>query len=114
MTTILIIICVAVYLYIKKFNALVVIVSVLTLIILWLVIFLRRKYLSVIIKKTEANLKTKMLSSEADAKEVGMADCEKPGDDDVYEKLREDLTTANVEVSDHILKKHMDLIVVVK
>lgn len=42
------------------------------------------------------------------AKDVVMADFERPGDDDVFEKVREDLNAASVEVSDHLLRKHMD------
>lgn len=45
--------------------------------------------------------------AQAYAKEVVMSDFEKPGDDDVFEKVQADLTAANVDVSDHLLKKHM-------
>ncbi|MCB1971417.1 MAG: DUF1476 domain-containing protein [Geminicoccaceae bacterium] len=43
------------------------------------------------------------------AKDVVMADFERPGDDDVFEKVREDLDAAKVEISDHMLRKQMEL-----
>ena len=41
------------------------------------------------------------------AREVVLADFDKPGDDDVYEKVRKDLEEAGVELSDHLLEKHL-------
>jgi len=41
------------------------------------------------------------------AKDVVMADFERPGDDDVFDKVREDLIAAKVELSEHLLRKHM-------
>lgn len=46
--------------------------------------------------------------AEAYAKDVVMADFERPGDEDVFDKVKEDLAVANIEVSDHLLHKHMD------
>ncbi len=42
------------------------------------------------------------------AKEVVIADFERPGDDDVLEKVLKDLTTNGVEVTGHRLRKEMD------
>ena len=42
------------------------------------------------------------------AKEVVMADFEKTGDDDIFDKVREDLKAAGKEVSDHLLQKHLE------
>ena len=47
-------------------------------------------------------------AADAYAKDVVMADFERPGDEDVFDKVREDLGAANVEVSDHLLHKHME------
>jgi len=41
------------------------------------------------------------------AKDVVMADFERPGDGDVLDKVREDLNAANVQLSDHLLEKHL-------
>ncbi|MCB2054694.1 MAG: DUF1476 domain-containing protein [Geminicoccaceae bacterium] len=41
------------------------------------------------------------------AKEVVMADFERPGDGDVIDKVKEDLAAAQVEISDHMLEKHL-------
>ena len=41
------------------------------------------------------------------AKDVVMADFDRPGDEDVMDKVREDLAAANVEISDHLLAKHL-------
>jgi hypothetical protein len=41
------------------------------------------------------------------AKEVVAADFESPGDDDIFAKVRVDLAAKSVEVSDHLLKKHL-------
>ncbi len=42
------------------------------------------------------------------AKEVIAADFEKPGDDDVFEKVRRDLDAKKVALSDHLLRKKME------
>jgi len=46
--------------------------------------------------------------SEAYAKSVVVADFEEAGDDDVFRKLRGDLDAKGVELSDHLLRKQMD------
>jgi len=48
--------------------------------------------------------------AEADAysKAVVMADFEKPGDDDVFEKLRKDFDAKGVAQSDHQIRRTMD------
>ena len=53
--------------------------------------------------------------SEADAyaKEVVKADFEEPGDDDVLQKVLADLQGKGVEMSDRLLRKHMDELMVV-
>ena len=56
MTTLAIILCIAVYTYLMKFNPFVVIVSILILIVMWTIILLRKKFLQVMTKKTEASL----------------------------------------------------------
>lgn len=43
------------------------------------------------------------------ALEVIMADMEEAGDDDVFRKLRADLTTANCEISDDAIRARMAL-----
>lgn len=45
---------------------------------------------------------------EAYAKEVVMADFEKPGDDDVVEKVMADFAGKNVDVSEHRLRRRME------
>jgi hypothetical protein len=42
------------------------------------------------------------------AKDVVMADFEVPGDSDMMGKVRADLAKAGREVSDHMLKKHLE------
>ena len=42
------------------------------------------------------------------AKEVIAADFEKPGEDDVFEKLRRDLDARKISLSDHLLRRKMD------
>ncbi|MCH7887980.1 MAG: DUF1476 domain-containing protein [Proteobacteria bacterium] len=42
------------------------------------------------------------------AKEVVIADFDRPGDDDVLEKVLKDLTAAGVEITNHKLRKEMD------
>lgn len=41
------------------------------------------------------------------AKDVVMADFERPGDEDVFDKVKEDLAAAGVDLSDHLMRKHM-------
>jgi len=41
------------------------------------------------------------------AKDVVMADFERPGDGDVLDKVKEDLAAAKAELSDHLLNKHL-------
>ena len=47
-------------------------------------------------------------AAEAYAKEVVAADFEKPGDDDVFEKVRRDFDGKGVALSDHMLRRKMD------
>ena len=42
------------------------------------------------------------------ATEVVMSDMEKPGDEDVHDKVYADLQAKNVDLSDHRLRKKMD------
>lgn len=42
------------------------------------------------------------------AKEVVAADFEKPGDDDVFDKVRRDLDAKKVALSDHLIRKQME------
>lgn len=42
------------------------------------------------------------------AKEVIIADMEEKGDEDVFRKLRQDLTAKNVDVSDHQIRREME------
>jgi hypothetical protein len=46
--------------------------------------------------------------ADAYAKEVIMSDFEKPGDEDVHDKVAADLESAGVDLSDHRLRKKMD------
>jgi hypothetical protein len=41
------------------------------------------------------------------AKDVVVADFESPGDEDIFTKVRADLTAKSIEISDHLLKKHL-------
>jgi hypothetical protein len=70
MVTLFVVLSVAAFSYIKKFNPSVVMVAIIMLVVLWSIVLLRRKYLKVMIKSTEVSLQKKMLSSEADAKEI--------------------------------------------
>ena len=70
MASIVVIISVVVYTYMKKFNPFVILISVFGLIAMWTIIIAARKYLEITVKKTEANLQQKLISSEADAKEI--------------------------------------------
>jgi hypothetical protein len=45
--------------------------------------------------------------ADAYAREVIQADFEKPGEDDVFEKIRKDFDAKGVTVSDHIIRKQM-------
>ena len=47
-------------------------------------------------------------AADAYAKEVVAADFEKPGDEDVFEKVRRDFDAKGVKLSDHLLRKKMD------
>ncbi len=46
--------------------------------------------------------------ADAYAKEVVVADFDRPGDDDVLEKVQKDLADQGVEVGEHRLRKEMD------
>jgi hypothetical protein len=46
-------------------------------------------------------------AADAYARDVVMADFEAPGDNDVFDKVRADLTAKSVEVSEHALQKHL-------
>jgi hypothetical protein len=46
--------------------------------------------------------------ADAYAKEVVISDLEKPGDEDVFAKVRADLDAGSVDLSDHLLRKKMD------
>ncbi len=41
------------------------------------------------------------------AKDVVMADFELPGDEDVFDKVKADLVAAGVDLSDHLMRRHM-------
>jgi hypothetical protein len=41
------------------------------------------------------------------AKDVVVADFESPGDDDIFTKVRADLAAKSIQVSDHLLKRHL-------
>ena len=47
-------------------------------------------------------------AADAYAKEVVAADFEKPGDDDVFEKVRRDFNGKGVALSDHVLRRKME------
>jgi hypothetical protein len=47
-------------------------------------------------------------AAEAYAKEVIAADFEKPGEEDVFEKVRRDFDARGVAVSDHVLRRKME------
>ena len=46
--------------------------------------------------------------AESYIKDVIMSDMEKPGDDDVHDKVYADLHAKNIDLSDHRLRKQMD------
>jgi hypothetical protein len=41
------------------------------------------------------------------AKDVVVADFELPGDEDIFTKVRADLAAKSIEISDHLLVKHL-------
>ena len=41
------------------------------------------------------------------AKDVVVADFESPGDDDIFAKVSADLAAKSIEISDHLLQKHL-------
>src|SRR5919106_2701530 len=41
------------------------------------------------------------------AKDVVVADFESPGDEDIFTKVRADLEAKSIDISDHLLKKHL-------
>lgn len=45
--------------------------------------------------------------ADAYAKDVVVADFESPGDDDIFSKVRADLADKSIELSDHLLTKHL-------
>ncbi len=47
-------------------------------------------------------------AADAYAKEVIKSDLEEAGDDDVFRKIRGDFDDANVDQSDHQIRRHMD------
>lgn len=47
-------------------------------------------------------------SADAYAKEVVVSDFDRPGDDDVLEKVRKDLADKGVNIDEHRLRKEMD------
>ena len=42
------------------------------------------------------------------AKDVVLADFEGPGDDDMLDKVKADLARKGIELSDHLLRKHLE------
>lgn len=63
MITLLIVLSLAAYTYIKKFQPFVVAIAIIGLILMWTIVLLRRKYLQIMIKSTEVSLQKKLLSS---------------------------------------------------
>ncbi|MEL6369125.1 MAG: DUF1476 domain-containing protein [Pseudomonadota bacterium] len=47
-------------------------------------------------------------NAEEYAKSLIIADLEEAGDDDVFRKLRADFDAANIEITDHTIRRHMD------
>ena len=47
-------------------------------------------------------------AADAYAKEVVAADFEKPGEEDVFEKVRRDFDAKGLKLSDHAIRKHME------
>jgi len=52
-------------------------------------------------------------AAEAYAKEVVASDFERPGDDDVVEKVMKDLTAKGIQITDHAVRKEMERLLVV-
>jgi hypothetical protein len=46
--------------------------------------------------------------AQAYARQIVLTDVDQPGDDDVFQRVKSDLETAKVEVSDHDLRRKMD------
>ena len=46
-------------------------------------------------------------AAESYAKEVVVADFESPGDEDIFTKVKADLEAKSIEISDHLLTKHL-------
>lgn len=46
-------------------------------------------------------------AAEAYAKDVVIADFDLPGDEDIFTKVRADLEAKSVQISDHLLQKHL-------
>ena len=42
------------------------------------------------------------------AKDVVMADFDLPGDDDIFVKVKADLDAKSIEISEHVLEKHLE------
>ena len=70
MATVLIVLAVGAYTYIKKFQPIVVMAAALTLIVFWAVVLIWKKTLEIMIKNTDTSLQRKLKSSENDAKEI--------------------------------------------
>ena len=47
-------------------------------------------------------------AADAYAKDVVMADFELPGDEDLFAKIDADLAAKSIEISKHVLEKHLD------
>lgn len=41
------------------------------------------------------------------AKDVVVADFDSPGDEDIFKKVRADLAAKSIDISDHLLQKHL-------
>ena len=46
-------------------------------------------------------------AAESYAKEVVVADFESPGDEDIFTKVKADLEAKSIEISNHLLTKHL-------
>jgi hypothetical protein len=46
-------------------------------------------------------------AADAYAKDVVVADFDSPGDDDIFTKVRADLGAKSIEISDHVLTRHL-------
>lgn len=68
MFTLAIVLAIAAYSYLKKFDPLVIIVASSGIVLFWTLLFIRRKYLETTINTTDEKLQKKLLSSENDAK----------------------------------------------